>query len=127
MIYAQIALCAEEIEQKVIELRRDFHAHPELPWKEVETSKKIEEILQSLGYENIRRGFGGTESGVVADITGKADGPTLALRADIDALPLQEDVDVPWRSTCDGVMHACGHDAHAAILLGVAHILASLK
>ncbi|WP_350449785.1 M20 metallopeptidase family protein [Aminobacterium mobile] len=127
MIYAQIAVCAEEIEQKVIELRRDFHAHPELPWKEVETSKKIEEILRSLGYENIRRGFGGTESGVVADITGKADGPTLALRADIDALPLQEDVDVPWRSTCDGVMHACGHDAHAAILLGVAHILASLK
>lgn len=123
----KVCALASEIEQKVIEFRHDFHAHPELSWKEEETSKNIESVLRELGYENIRRGFGGTGSGVTADLTGKEDGPMIALRADIDALPLKEAVDDPWKSTCDGVMHACGHDAHAAILLGVANVLASLK
>jgi amidohydrolase len=123
----KIHALASEVEQKVIEFRHEFHAHPELSWKEEETSKKIESVLIDLGYENIRRGFYGTGSGVIADITGKEDGPLIAIRADIDALPLQEAVDDPWKSTCDGVMHACGHDAHAAVLLGVAHVLAALK
>ncbi|HPU69604.1 MAG TPA: M20 family metallopeptidase [Acetomicrobium flavidum] len=123
----EIVELAEELEEKVIKFRRDFHAHPELSWKEERTSKVIEQVLKELGFENVRRGFGGTESGVVGDITGRKEVPLIALRADIDALPIEEEADVPWRSINKGVMHACGHDAHAAILLGVAHMLASLK
>lgn len=123
----EIVELAEELEEKVIKFRRDFHAHPELSWKEERTSKVIEQVLKELGFENVRRGFGGTESGVVGDITGRKEVPLIALRADIDALPIEEEADVPWRSINKGVMHACGHDAHAAILLGVAHMLALLK
>ncbi|HPD98451.1 MAG TPA: amidohydrolase, partial [Synergistales bacterium] len=115
------------VEDKIIDYRRDFHAHPELSWKEERTSKVIESTLSGLGFENIRRGFDNTGTGVTADITGKANGPVIAIRADIDALPVDEAVDEPWRSSCEGVMHACGHDAHAAILLGVAHVLAKIK
>lgn len=118
---------AKQIEGKIIGYRRDFHAHPELSWKEERTSKAIEAILIGLGFENIRRGFDNTGTGVTADIKGKGNGPVVAIRADIDALPIDEAVDEPWRSSCDGVMHACGHDAHAAILLGVAHVLAAIK
>ena len=127
MEFEKIRDLAKEFESKVIEFRHDFHAHPELSWKEERTSKVIESVLSGLGYENIRRGFDNTGSGVVADIAGKADGPFIAIRADIDALPLDESVNDPWKSTCNGVMHACGHDAHASILLGVAHILAAMK
>ena len=123
----EIVELAEELEEKIIKFRRDFHAHPELSWKEERTSKVIEQVLKELGFENVRRGFGGTESGVVGDIAGRKEVPLIALRADIDALPIEEEADVPWRSINKGVMHACGHDAHAAILLGVAHMLASLK
>lgn len=123
----EIVELAEELEEKVIKFRRDFHAHPELSWKEERTSKVIEQVLKELGFENVRRGFGGTESGVVGDIAGRKEVPLIALRADIDALPIEEEADVPWRSINKGVMHACGHDAHAAILLGVAHMLALLK
>lgn len=123
----EIVELAEELEEKVIKFRRDFHAHPELSWKEERTSKVIEQVLKELGFENVRRGFGGTESGVVGDIVGRKEVPLIALRADIDALPIEEEADVPWRSINKGVMHACGHDAHAAILLGVAHMLALLK
>lgn len=118
---------AKDLEEKVIEFRHDFHAHPELSWKEERTSEIIESVLGKLGFENIRRGFGSTGSGVIADIGGNGESPMVAIRADIDALPLDENVDEPWKSTNKGVMHACGHDAHAAILLGVAHVLASLK
>lgn len=123
----EIVELAEELEEKVIKFRRDFHAHPELSWKEERTSKVIEQVLKELGFENVRRGFGGTGSGVVGDIAGRKEVPLIALRADIDALPIEEEADVPWRSINKGVMHACGHDAHAAILLGVAHMLALLK
>lgn len=123
----EIVELAEELEEKIIKFRRDFHAHPELSWKEERTSKVIEQVLKELGFENVRRGFGGTESGVVGDIAGRKEVPLIALRADIDALPIEEEADVPWRSINKGVMHACGHDAHAAILLGVAHMLALLK
>jgi len=118
---------ARDLEEKVIGFRHDFHAHPELSWKEERTSEIIESVLGELGFENIHRGFGGTGSGVIADIGGNGERPMVAIRADIDALPLDEAVDEPWKSTNKGVMHACGHDAHAAILLGVAHVLASLK
>ncbi|MFA5851492.1 MAG: M20 family metallopeptidase [Spirochaetales bacterium] len=118
---------SRKMEKDLIALRHDIHAHPELGWKEVETSKKIESILKDLGCKNIRRGFGGTGSGVVADIVGGLPGPCVALRADIDALPIVEANDVPYVSTAEGVMHACGHDAHAAILIGAARILTAMK
>jgi len=118
---------SRKMERDLIALRHDFHAHPELGWKEVETSKKIESILKDLGCENMRRGFGGTGSGVVADIVGGLPGPCVALRADIDALPIAEANDIPYASTNAGVMHACGHDAHAAILIGAARILNEMK
>ena len=118
---------SRKMEKDLIALRHDFHAHPELGWKELETSKKIESILKDLGCENLRRGFGGTGSGVVADIVGGLPGPCVALRADIDALPITEANDIPYASTNAGVMHACGHDAHAAILIGAARILSEMK
>ena len=123
----EIVKLSEELEEKVVKFRRDFHAHPELSWKEERTSKVIEQVLKELGFKNVRRGFDGTGSGVIGDIAGRKEVPMIALRADIDALPIEEEADVPWKSTNKGVMHACGHDAHAAILLGVAHMLALLK
>jgi amidohydrolase len=123
---------ANKQKEELTALRQDFHARPELSWQEVETSKKIEKRLQDLGFENIRRGFKGTGSGVVADITGGGpagkEGPRcVALRADIDALPIQEENSLDYASKTEGVMHACGHDAHATILLGAAKILAEIK
>ncbi|HPF84502.1 MAG TPA: amidohydrolase [Aminivibrio sp.] len=118
---------AELLSEKLTELRRKFHANPELPWQEKETSLFVEEYLRNLGLENIRRGFGGTECGVAADLRGAKPGPCVALRGDMDALPLEEENDLPYRSTRPGVMHACGHDAHTAILLGTAEILSSMK
>ena len=118
---------ANALTEKITELRRMFHAHPELPWLEVETSLFVEQYLRKLGLENIRRGFDGTQSGVVADLKGGKPGRCVALRADIDALPLEEENDVPYKSTHSGVMHACGHDAHTAVLLGVAEILSSMR
>lgn len=118
---------AASLSGKLTELRQKFHANPELPWQEKETSLFVEEYLRNLGLENIRRGFGGTECGVAADLRGAKPGPCVALRGDMDALPLEEENDLPYRSTRPGVMHACGHDAHTAILLGAAEILASMK
>ncbi|MFA6506847.1 MAG: M20 family metallopeptidase [Treponemataceae bacterium] len=116
-----------ELQPELTRIRRELHEHPELSWKEVETSKLIEKRLGELGFENIRRGFKGTGSGVVADITGGKPGPCVALRADIDALPIQEATGLPYASVVPAVMHACGHDAHAAMLLGAAQILSEIK
>lgn len=118
---------ADSLAEKLTGLRRKFHANPELPWQEKETSRFVEEYLRDLGLENIRRGFGGTESGVTADLRGSRPGKFIALRGDIDALPLEEESEVPYRSARPGVMHACGHDAHTAMLLGTAEILSSMK
>ncbi|OUM96454.1 MAG: peptidase M20 [Thermobacillus sp. ZCTH02-B1] len=98
--------------------RRHLHMHPELSFREVRTSAWIAERLREFGCDEVRTGVGGT--GVVAVIRGSRPGPAIALRADIDALPIQDEKDVPYRSTVPGVMHACGHDAHTAALLGVA-------
>ncbi len=124
---SEILRRAEALEKDLIALRRVFHADPELGWKETETSKKIEAELLKLGCSDVKRGYNGTESGVTANIVGKAAGPCVALRADIDALPIQENVDVPFASKKPGVMHACGHDGHTAILLGVAKVLSAMK
>ena len=127
MTIASIKEKAAALQPVLAGIRQRFHANPELSWQEVETSIFIEEFLGKLGLENIRRGFGGTGSGVMADLIGARPGKRIALRGDIDALPLTEENDLPYKSTKSGVMHACGHDAHAAMLLGAAEILAGMK
>jgi len=121
-----------EIEQKVIEWRRDFHQNPELSNREFKTSEKITKHLKSLGLD-VQTHVAHT--GVVAILKGNSPGKVIALRADIDALPVTERNDLPFKSiveteflgTNTGVAHACGHDAHTAILMGVAEILSKNK
>jgi len=110
------ALAAE-----MTELRRDFHRHPELGFQETRTAGIIAKRLTELGY-TVRTGLGKT--GVTGLLKGGKPGKTVLLRADIDALPIREETDVPWRSETAGVMHACGHDAHTAMGLAAAAILA---
>ncbi len=105
----------------MIEYRRHFHAYPELSLKEFETARFIEGELREAGYDELRTGIGGT--GILATLPGGQPGPVTLLRADMDALPIHELNDVPYRSHNAGVMHACGHDGHMAILLGTAHEL----
>lgn len=100
------------------EVRRDFHMNPELGLKEFRTTAKIKEILNELGIKI--QELTGVETGAVGVIEGQPGGKTLALRADIDALPMAELNNVPYKSTVDGIMHSCGHDGHAAVMLGVA-------
>ncbi len=108
-------------EDELIEFRRDLHMNPELSFKEFRTTEKIKAKLIALGIEIIDIGL---ETGVVGLLRGKADGPTIALRGDIDALPIQELNNVPYKSKVDGVMHACGHDFHTTSVIGAAVILA---
>jgi amidohydrolase len=110
---------AREIKDQLIAWRRDLHMHPELGFQETRTAARVAEVLKSLGYR-VRTGVGRT--GVVGE-RGQAS-PTVAIRADMDALPIQEANAVPYASQVPGVMHACGHDAHTAIALGVATLLA---
>lgn len=110
------------ISSQMIVWRRDFHMHPELGFQEVRTAAKIAEFLESWGYQ-VRTGVGKT--GVVAEL-GKGK-PIVAIRADMDALPIQEANEVSYKSKNKGVMHACGHDAHMAIALGAAKVLAQEK
>lgn len=111
---------AERIKDEIITWRRDFHMWPELGYEEERTSKIVGEHLREWGY-SIRR----VGTGIIADI-GKGT-KTIALRADMDALPIQEENDVPYKSKIPGKMHACGHDAHTAMLLGTAKIIAAHK
>jgi amidohydrolase len=111
---------AKALAPELIRLRRDIHRHPELSFREVRTAKIVAETLQEIGGITIRTGVGKT--GVVGQM-GTGHGPTIAIRADMDALPIMEKTGVEYTSTNPGVMHACGHDAHTAILLGVAHLL----
>lgn len=110
---------AREIEELMIRWRRDIHQNPELGFHETRTSGLVAEVLASLGYR-VRAGVGRT--GVVGELG--AGQPIVAIRADMDALPLQEANEAPYASRVPGVMHACGHDAHTAIALGVATLLA---
>ncbi len=114
----------EKVLHKVVEWRRHFHRHPELSGKEVETSKYIQEQLTALGIP-FETGF--FETAVLGVIKGGKPGRTVALRADMDALPVTEQTGLPFASENQGVMHACGHDSHMAILLGAAAVLSSLK
>ncbi len=112
---------SREISSYIIERRRDFHMYPELKYEERRTSKIVAEELEKMGYKVERM----AETGVVGTLDG-GEGYIVALRADMDALPVQEENDVPYRSRVPGKMHACGHDAHTAMLLGAAKILSEV-
>ena len=114
----------KKYESYIIEKRRDFHEHPEPGFQEFRTSKIVEEELRSFGFD-VQTGIGVT--GVVGTLKGKHKGKTIALRADMDALQMQEENEVPYKSKHDGVMHACGHDTHTAMLLGAAKYFSEHK
>ncbi len=108
----------------LVEIRRTIHMHPELGFEEVETSKLISEWLERFGFQ-VKKGI--AKTGVVGLLQGSKTGKTVAIRADMDALPLNEVNPVPYASKIKGKMHACGHDAHVTILLGVAKFFSSMK
>ncbi len=111
---------AQTLAPELTRLRRDIHSNPELGFQEVRTASLVADTLNEIGAIDVRTGVGIT--GVVGEL-GKNEGPTIAIRADMDALPIHERNDVTYRSQNEGVMHACGHDAHTAILLGAAQLL----
>lgn len=105
----------------LLALRRDLHAHPELSWKEERTADKLERALVALGARDVARVAG---TGVVGRLPGREPGsPTIAIRGDIDALPIQEETKLPFASSVSGVMHACGHDVHATWTIGAGMLL----
>lgn len=114
----------KNIEDEIIEIRRDFHMNPELSSKEFRTMDKICQHLDSWGIEHTKNG---QRTGIVAIIRGAKPGKTVGLRADIDALPVEEKNDVPYRSLKAGIMHACGHDIHTSVLLGAGRILKNME
>ncbi len=128
----QVDQMADQIDPKVVAWRRDFHQNPELSNREFKTAEKVAAHLRSLGME-VRTGV--AKTGVVGILKGGKPGPVVGLRADMDALPVSERVDLSFKSTVQaeyngeqvGVMHACGHDMHVAILMGVAEILSKMK
>ncbi len=116
----------ETLLQHITDVRRDLHAHPEIAYEERRTSEVVARELEDAGIEHRTGLAGGT--GVLAWLPGgdELDGEAIGLRADIDALPIEEETGAPWASTIPGRMHACGHDGHTAILLGTARHLATL-
>ena len=120
----KIKALAKKYAPEFIAIRHHLHAHPELSYQEFETSRYVQEKLSSFGIPFEVK----ATTGVVGLIKGKNPGKkVIALRADMDALPIREENDIPYRSTNDGVMHACGHDVHTTCLLGAAKILSELK
>jgi amidohydrolase len=118
-----------DMQAEVAEWRRDFHAYPEILFDVHRTAASVAEKLRAFGCDEVATGIG--QTGVVGVIRGRK-GPAgmrsvVGLRADMDALPLQEMTDVPYRSTVPGKMHACGHDGHTAMLLGAAKYLAETR
>ena len=123
------AICREleTLYPEMVNFRRVLHMYPELSFQEVNTPQKVTDYLKNLGLE-VRKGVGGR--GVIGLLRGGAAenaGRTIALRADFDALPIQDEKEVPYKSRIPGVMHACGHDLHTASLLGAAHVLSKVK
>ena len=123
-IIQKIKSLSESYFQEVLEIRRHIHSNPELSFEEFETADFIEKKLHSFGINDVERI---AKTGITFTLKGKEDGKTIALRADIDALPITEANEVDYKSKNEGVMHACGHDVHTANLLGVAKILNELK
>jgi len=123
-VQEELARSRGDLEPELIEIRRNFHREPELRFEEHRTSETVEELLRPLEL-SVRSGVAGT--GLLADLRGEQPGPTIALRADMDALPIRDAKDVPYASRRDGVMHACGHDAHMTIACGVLRVLEPLR
>ncbi|MFN8007024.1 MAG: amidohydrolase [Terriglobia bacterium] len=122
--YSAIQSRSESLQPKLVEIRRDLHQHPELSNREFRTSKVVTEYLRKLGLEvqsNV------AHTGVVALLHGRHEGPVVGVRVDMDALPIQETLEVPYKSQVEGVKHACGHDVHTTIGLGVAETLLAFR
>ncbi|MFC4713152.1 M20 metallopeptidase family protein [Planococcus dechangensis] len=120
----QTDVLIDSLQEEMVSMRRHLHMHPELSHQEVETPAYIAARLEEMGVE-VRRGVGGR--GVVGTIRGGKPGKTIAFRADFDALPIDDQKDVPYKSTIPGIMHACGHDGHTAGLLGFAKAMMAIK
>lgn len=116
---------ARELHPAAIEVRRDLHRNPELGFRETRTAGIVAARLRALKFDEVRTGVGVT--GVVGVLKGAKPGPVVAVRADMDALPVQEVNDVPYKSIVPNVKHACGHDLHTAVALGVAEIMSRLR
>lgn len=110
----------EQLTETLISIRRNLHEHPELSYEEFETTKAIKNWLEE---KNITIIHSNLETGVIAEISGNRNGPLIAIRADIDALPIQEETNLPYASKIHGKMHACGHDFHTAAIIGAAYLL----
>ena len=121
----RVEALATELLPSAIETRRDIHRNPELGFREKRTSGLIADKLRTLKFDEVRTGVGGT--GVVGVLKGGKPGPVVAVRADMDALPIQEVNDVPYKSVVPNVKHACGHDGHMSIALGVAEMFSRLR
>ena len=120
MFDAKIEAKINQIEGEIINIRRDFHMHPEVSGKEERTSGIVADYLTKLGIDvqRCQKSYG-----VIGRLKAGNPGPTIALRADMDALPMQEKTGLPYASKIEGQMHACGHDVHTAVLMGAASVL----
>jgi amidohydrolase len=124
-IVDRVAELSKQVTPAVVEIRRDLHAHPELSNREERTGQVVAKRLKEIGVDDLQTGV--ARHGVVALIRGGKPGPTVALRADMDALPILEQTGLPFASQNRGVMHGCGHDCHVAMLLGAAEVLAQMR
>jgi len=115
-----VAANLEQLTEMLISIRRNLHEHPELSYEEFETTKTIKNWLDEKNITIINSSL---ETGVIAEISGNSSGPIIAIRADIDALPIQEETNLPYTSKIPGKMHACGHDFHTAAIIGAAYLL----
>jgi amidohydrolase len=120
----KIKASSKQLFPAIVEIRRDLHQYPELSFQEKLTSEKVQAFLDAKGI-SYTKGWAG--HGIVASIRGQQDGPSVMLRADMDALPIKEENEVAYKSLNNGIMHACGHDVHTSCLLGAAAILAELR
>ncbi|WP_053362707.1 M20 family metallopeptidase [Bacillus sp. FJAT-27251] len=116
----------DEKKDRIIEIRRYLHEHPELSFQEEQTAKYIADFYKDVPVDSVETNFGG-ERGIVVTIKGSKPGKTIAIRADFDALPIHEETGLPFASKNEGVMHACGHDGHTAYMLVLAETLAEVK
>lgn len=121
----QIAAQAAALKPKLVEWRRDFHMNPELSNREERTGRVLAERLRAMGVDDLKTGV--ARHGLIAIVKGKQPGPVVAWRTDMDALPINETLDVPYRSQNKGVKHACGHDGHMAVALGTVEMMTKMR